>query len=393
MLNRRSFLKNSTLLALAPTIPGFLFQTARAAKVDRDGRILVVLQLDGGNDGINTVVPFADEGYAKHRKSIRLDKSQLVKVNDKVGLHPGMDGIGKLLEAGQLAIVQGVSYPNPSRSHFQSMAIWHTGRLDAEQQAGMGWLGRGLDEVKGGASLLVGNGPPPVALRGRRAIASAIEHVEDFTLAPGSDPRHSLTKDEPADDLTAFVRRNMLDAYATADSLTSSVKAQDRTARYPQTGLGERMQLLARLIKAGIGARVYYTIQGGYDTHSSQLAKHSRLLNEFSSAVKAFTDDMTAAKLGDRVTLLAFSEFGRRVQENGSAGTDHGTAGPVFLAGGGVKPGLVGGTPNLTDLEDGDLKVTTDFRQIYASVMENWLGLPSETALAGKFARLPLFEG
>jgi uncharacterized protein (DUF1501 family) len=393
MLTRRDFLKTSTLLALAPTVPGFLAQTARASKVDRDGRILVVVQLDGGNDGINTVVPFADEGYAKHRKALRLDKTRLVKVNDTVGLHPSMEGFGKLLEAGQLAIVQGVSYPNPNRSHFESMAIWHTARPNPDQQSGLGWLGRGLDEMKGASSLLVGGGPPPVALRGRRAIASAIERLDDFKLAAGADPRKALTKDEPGDDLTAFVRRNMLDAYATADRLAATAKEKDGDSRYPQNNLGQRLQLLARLIKVGVGARVYYTTQGSYDTHYSQLFTHSQLLFEFSGAVKAFLDDMAAAKLADRVTVLAFSEFGRRVQENGSAGTDHGTAGPVFLAGPGVKSGLVGTTPSLTDLQDGDLKVGLDFRRVYASVLEDWLGLPSETALSGKFERLPLFRG
>jgi uncharacterized protein (DUF1501 family) len=393
MFTRRDFLKSSTLLALAPTVPGFLAQTARAAKVERDSRILVVVQLDGGNDGINTVVPFADEGYAKHRKTLLLPKDRLIKVNDKVGLHQSMDGFGKLLEAGKLAIAQGVSYPNPNRSHFQSMAIWHSARLDAEQQAGLGWLGRGLDEAQGASSLFVGGGPPSVALRGRRAVASAIERLEDFTLAAGADPRKALTKNEPSDDLAAFVRRSMLDAYATADRLAATAKAKDGDTRYPQNGLGMRLQLIARLLKVGVGARVYYTTQGGYDTHYSQLFTHANLLFELSSAIKAFLDDMQSASLADRVAVLCFSEFGRRVQENGSAGTDHGTAGPVFLAGAGVKAGLVGTTPSLTDLVDGDLKVGLDFRRIYASILEDWLGLPSETALAGTFERLPLFRG
>src|SRR5262249_31696160 len=145
MLSRRDFLTSSTLLALAPTVPAFLARTARAARPEPDARVLVVIQLDGGNDGINTVVPFADEGYAKYRKALRLPRDRLVKVNDRVGLHPSLGGFGKLLEAGRLAVVQGVGYPNPNRSHFQSMAIWHTARLDAEQQVGLGWLGRGLD--------------------------------------------------------------------------------------------------------------------------------------------------------------------------------------------------------------------------------------------------------
>jgi uncharacterized protein (DUF1501 family) len=392
MLNRRDFLRSSSLLALAPTVPAFLARTARAAEPERDACVLVVIQLDGGNDGINTVVPFADEGYARYRKVLRLPRDRLVKVNDRVGLHPSLGGFGKLLESGRLAVVQGVGYPNPNRSHFQSMAIWHTARLDAEQQVGLGWLGRGLDEAKGATSLLVGSGPPPVALRGRRAVASAIERLDDFTLAAGADPRRALAPDEPADDLTAFVRRSMLDAYATADRLAGAAAAKGDEVRYPDGGLGSRLRLIARLVKVGIGARVFYTTQGGYDTHSSQLAAHGNLLFELSGAVKAFLDDLAAAGLAERVAVLCFSEFGRRVQENGSAGTDHGTAGPVFLAGAGVRPGLVGATPSLLDLEDGDLKMGVDFRRVYASVLEDWLSLPSRAALGRTFERLPLFR-
>src|SRR5206468_334114 len=236
MVSRRDFLKHSSLLALAPTIPGFLARTARAAGPQRDGRVLVVIELNGGNDGINTVVPFADEGYAKHRKTLRLPKDRLVKINDQVGLHPSLRDFGKLLEAGQLVIAQGVSYPNPSRSHFQSLATWHTARLDPEEHKGAGWLGHGLDTAgKGASALLVGSGPPPVAIRGRRSSASAIERQEDFTLAAGADPRKALAPspyplprrggegrvrgEEPADDLATFVQRITLDAYATADRL------------------------------------------------------------------------------------------------------------------------------------------------------------------------------
>jgi uncharacterized protein (DUF1501 family) len=391
MFTRRDFLRTSSLLALAPAVPGFLARTARAAQPARDGRVLVVVQLDGGNDGINTVVPFADEGYAKHRKVLRLPKERLIKVNGTVGLHPSLGDFGKLLEAGKLTVVQGVGYPNPNRSHFRSMAIWHTARLDAEEQAGLGWLGRGLDEVPKASSLLVGAGPPPVALRGRRAVASAVERIEDFTLAAGADPRKALPRNEPADELAAFVRRSMLDAYATADRLKAAAGDGDG-ARYPQSGLANRLRLIARLLKTGVGARVFYTTQGSYDTHSAQLFTHANLLFELAGAVKAFLDDLTTARLADRVAILCFSEFGRRVQENGSSGTDHGTAGPVFLAGPSVKGGLVGQTPSLMDLEAGDLKMSLDFRRIYAAVLKDWLGLPARTALAGTFDLLPLFR-
>jgi uncharacterized protein (DUF1501 family) len=394
MLSRRDFLKRSSLLALAPTIPGFLAKTARAALPQRDGRVLVVLELNGGNDGINAVVPFADEGYAKHRKTLRLAKDRLVKVNDQIGLHPSLGNFGKLLEAGQLVIAQGVSYPNPSRSHFQSMATWHTARLDPEEHKGPGWLGRGLDTAdKGASALLVGSGPPPVALRGRRAIASAIERIEDFSLATGADPREALAREEPADDLAAFVHRSMLDAYATTDRLAQVAHNKD-DARYPQSGLAERLRLIARLLKVGLDARVFYTVQSGYDTHSAQLFTHSNLLFDLSSALKAFLDDLAAANLADRVLVLLFSEFGRTVSENGSGGTDHGTSGPVFLAGSGVRGGLVGTTPSLLDLDPmhGDLKVGIDFRSVYANILEDWLGLPSQTALGGSFEPLKLLR-
>jgi uncharacterized protein (DUF1501 family) len=394
MFQRRDFLKTSALLSLAPTVPGFLAQTARAAAPLRDGRVLVVIQLDGGNDGINTVVPHADPGYAKHRKALRLPAARLIRVNDSVGLHPALADAGKLLEAGQLAIVQGVSYPNPSRSHFRSMAVWHSARLDPEEHGGLGWLGRALDGSAGASSLLVGSGAPPVALRGRRCVASALDRPEDLVLAPGADPRKVIAG-EGKDELTAFVRRSMLDAYATADRLAATGRAEGAGARYPGTALGSRLQLIARLLQAGFGARVYYALQPGYDTHAAQLFNHWRLLFELAGALKAFLDDLAAAKLAERVAVLCFSEFGRTVRENGSAGTDHGTAGPVFLAGPRVKAGLVGSTPSLTDLDPkhGDLRVGLDFRRVYASVLEDWLGLGAETALAGKFERLPLFRG
>src|SRR5579884_1984684 len=353
MATRRDFLKGATLLALAPTVPAFLARTARAARPDRDGRILVVIQLDGGNDGINTLVPFKDPGYAKHRQRLQLPTGQLVKVTDAVGLHPAMTDAGKLLETGRLAIVQGVGYPNPNRSHFESMAIWHTARLAAEDRTDYGWLGRALDARPAGGgpdAVFVGGGGLPAALRGRRSIASAMTRPEDFLLDPVARPKPTGAAD-PADDLAAFVRRSALDAYATADRMAAVAAAGDAGARYPTTELAAQLRLMARLIKGGAGARVFYARQTGYDTHSGQLGVHAGLLGELAGAVRAFLDDLAAAKVAERVVVLCFSEFGRTVQENASAGTDHGTSGPVLLAGPGVRAGLVGPTPSLTDLD------------------------------------------
>jgi len=397
VFNRRDFLRTSSLLALAPTVPAFLTAAARAAPPQRDGRVLVVIELNGGNDGINTVVPFTDEGYAKNRKSLRLPANQLLKINDQVGLHPALRGAAKLLESNRLVIVQGVGYPNSNRSHFQSMAIWQSGRMRPAPD-NLGWLGAALD---GGSSpadgspaaVLSGFDNLPLALGGRHCRAAAMTRLDDLVLHGSVDLQRAFAAHDTADDLKSFVRRSFLDAYATADRLRAVVGTSDRGAAYPQTQLGERLRLVAQLLKGGLGTRVYYAIHRGYDTHYAQIPTHSMLLGELSGALKAFLDDLAAAELAERVLVFCFSEFGRPVQENGSEGTDHGTAGPVLLAGPHVKAGLVGTTPSLTDLDPhGDLKVGLDFRQVYASVLEDWLDLPSKPVLGADFAKLSLFR-
>jgi len=399
VITRRHFLahglRDSSLIALAPTLPGFLARTARAALPEKDGRILVVVQLDGGNDGINTVVPFKDDGYTKHRKAIRLPEKRLIKINGEVGLHPAMGGAGKLLDSGRLAIVLGVGYPNPSRSHFRSREVWQSARLDPLEHNGIGWIGRGLDggrrPVDGApAVLLIGPDSPPPAIRGRRSVNAALDRLDDYVLAD-KDQEAGLNE-PPTDQLGQFLGRSLLDAYATADRLEAVARADATRTSYPESALAERLRLTARLIKAGLGTRVYYLEHGDYDTHGHQLARHAPLLEDLSASLKAFLDDLAASRLADRVAVMVFSEFGRRVQENGSMGTDHGTAGPVFLAGPCVRPGLAGDYPSLTDLQDGDLKMAVDFRRVYSTVLTSWLGLPSENALGGAFEPLPLFR-
>jgi uncharacterized protein (DUF1501 family) len=409
MLSRRAFLRTglqtSTLVALAPTVPGFLVQTARAAEPKRDGRVLVVIQLDGGNDGINTVVPFSDEGYAKYRKVLRLPTDRLLKINKELAFHPAMGDAAKLLESGRLAIVQGVSYPNPSRSHFKSMAIWHSADVnlprgdvtDAESKAILGWVGRALDSGRKPAdgspgAVFVGAGSLPAALRSRHSVASVMTRPEDSILTLNANARSAVAGTGPGSDLNAFVQRSTLDAYATSERMAEVLRTRDGGARYPATALAGRLQTVARLLKGGVGTRVFYTSQSTYDTHYVQLPTHSDLLAELSGALRAFLDDLAGAGLAERIAVLCFSEFGRRVRENGSQGTDHGTSGPVFLAGPRVKAGLVGPMPKLLDLQDGDLKMSMDFRRVYAAAIEDWLGLPSKPALGGTFEKLPLFR-
>ncbi len=398
MLTRRALLRDSAMLSLAPAVPGFLSRTARAAAPGRDGRVLVVLQLDGGNDGINTVVPFGDEGYARHRHELRLPTDKLLKIGEGIGLHPAMRPAADLFESGRLAIVQAVGYPNPDRSHFESMAIWQTARPGRPGRELPGWLGRALDaagEARGEpAAIHVGNQNLPRALFARRATSASFAEASDLSLAlpapRGGRPRADATQ---GDDLKAFVRRTVTSAYATAAELeAAAAKGRDGSARYPESDLARRLELVARSIKSGSAARAYYLIQGGYDTHAVQLPTHSRLLREFAGAVRAFLDDLGGVKLADRVVVMAFSEFGRRAEENGSLGTDHGTAGPVFLAGPSVKAGLVGKTPLLADLRDGDLEWSIDFRSVYATLLDQWLKLPALEILGGQFDPLAVLE-
>ena len=395
--DRRDFLRTSALVALAPTVPGFLARSARAAPPERDSRVLVVVQLSGGNDGINTVVPYRDEAYPRLRKHLRLPATEIKKVDGQVGLHPALGDFARLLEDGRLAIVQGVGYPNPSRSHFKSMAIWHTARqAQKNDPTAPGWLGRALDLApapadRGPAAISVGLRPAPAAVRARRAVSATLARLDDLALAGDLEPTRALLPAGPGDDVKSFVRRSLLNAYTTADRLKAA-QAKEDSASYPATGLGTDLRLVAGLVKGGFATRVYYAEQDGYDTHTGQSATHGRLLAELGGAVRAFFDDLRAAGLAERVAVLCFSEFGRRAAENGSYGTDHGTAGPVFLVGGRVKGGLVGATPSLGDLEEGDLKMGIDFRRVYATVLDDWLGLSGKAILGRDHDRLQLFR-
>ncbi len=222
-------------------------------------------------------------------------------------------------------------------------------------------------------------------------MSAAIDRLDDFALV--DKDRLALSASSEADDeLGLFLRRSLLDAYATADRLDAVAEHGYPQASYPESELAQRLRMTSRLIKAGMGTRVYFMEHADYDTHGHQLARQAPLLEDLSTSLRSFLDDLGASQLADRVMVMVYSEFGRRVAENGSLGTDHGTAGPVFLAGPAVKPGLAGSYPSLTDLQDGDLKITVDFRCVYATVLASWLGLPSNEALGGTFEPMPLFR-
>jgi len=403
MTTRRQFLKTSSIVSLAPWFPSLLGNTARAAVVAPDARALVVIQLDGGNDGLNTVVPYADDAYGQARDKLRLKTENLHKLDDHLALHGSMQAAKALYDDGRLAIIQGVGYPNPNRSHFESMRIWHTAEVAKAEREAYGWLGRALDHAAAGeapsgeGAIYVGEQSTPAALWGRRSSATALSRIDDLLL----DGKHELqgaagssATGQAGLSINQFVTRELTSAMTSAAAFREQAAAMQRRsdAAYPDSALAGRLRIISQLLQSGSQARVFYAIQGGYDTHAAQLNTHANLLREYSQALKAFLDDLKTAGLDKRVVVVAFSEFGRRVKENDSAGTDHGAAGPVFLAGSPIKPGLYGQRPDLSNLVEGDLRATTDFRHIYASILDEWLGVPHATILRENFPRMPLFS-
>lgn len=413
--NRRTFLQtslaSSTLVAMgSTTVPVFLSRSALAAGSSKSGdRVLVVVQLLGGNDGLNTVVPHGLDGYNRARRILRLPASQIHKVTPEIGLHPSMSAVARLAEKGKVAIVQGVGYPNPDRSHFRSMEIWETANLGNDAKAlATGWLGRALDAQakRAGADptgLHVGSGSLPLALHSKKTEVPSLESLETYQLkTSGTDQEQKATRmalsqlaqmERRSDDpLLGFIRQTTLAAYESSDRIEQLAKKPAGSTKYPNYGLARRLEVMARIIKAGFGTRIFYTSLDGFDTHANQLGSHAALLTELSDSIGAFHDDLAAAGQADRVAILAFSEFGRRVQENASQGTDHGAAAPVFVVGPVAKSGLIGAHPSLDNLDDGDLKFHTDFRQVYASVLGDWLGCSPDAIVGKGFEPVPLFR-
>ena len=416
--SRRVFLQQGvTLASLVSTIPWFLQhsalgmlaqQSARTSSTPGvpEERVLVVVQLGGGNDGLNTVVPFGDDAYYRARPTLAIPSPTrsgdgAVLMADSaagLGLHPNLQGLKALLDDGRLSIVQGVGYPNPNRSHFASMDIWQTARTDAK---GAGWIGRYVDCTCNGAPepegvISIGR-DAPLALIGERSSPVSFENAELFRwmgadVDPSLEPTYEqLTRAGEIDGVApgsqqAFLMRTALDAQLSSDRIRKALQSSP-LVRYPSTGLARQLQAIGSMIRAGMRTRVYYASIGGFDTHAGQANSHGQRLREVGDALKAFQDDLAAQGSDTRVLTMVFSEFGRRVRQNASGGTDHGTAAPMFLIGPMVRAGIVGAHPSLTDLDQGDLKFTTDFRSVYASVLDDWLRAPSAKVLGRSYTK------
>ena len=421
---RRQFLRTSILGgAVSWTIPAFLertFFTLDAMAADslvqtttgKDGPIFIVLQLAGGNDGLNTLVPFSDDAYFRARPTIAIPGAKTLRLTDDLGLNPQLTGLKALHDEGHLAIVQGVGYPNPNRSHFRSTEIWHTASDSAKTEK-YGWMGRYFDACCRGSDPSIGvsigsQTPQAFAAPEPRGVTFAKPEQFRFDLKNASD--HDVADDffrsvndfeseqmdgasigmlqghaDGSGNTLDFLQRTSLDAVVSSDKVAEIIKRTQPGASYPSNRLADSLNLVARLIGGGMPTRVYYVAQGGYDTHSNQSGSHERLMKELDTSLASFTADLKAQGNFDRVVLMTFSEFGRRVAENASSGTDHGAAAPLFLIGGKVKPGIYGKAPSLTQLHDGDIIHNVDFRSIYATVLSRWLNAPVEPILKRNF--------
>lgn len=424
---RRDFLRSSVMGASAlGTVPLFLGQTFAELNKDasesavqfesgKDGRILVVLQMAGGNDGLNTLVPYADDAYYKARPKIGQPAKSILKLDDQVGLNNQLPFMHSLHGKGQLAVVQGVGYPKPNRSHFVSTSIWETS--DVKNRSNTGWLGRYFDNDCPGADPTVGVSlkktqpesfgalkNPGISLSTpelyRWIHGGGDEDLAEEFFADLNSP-HEATGSSieelgksgglVGESNIAFLERVAMNARVSSEKILNLASKYKSKVSYSGTPISRSLNLVSRMIAGGLPTRVYYVSHGGFDTHQGQEGRHGQLLSQLDDALKSFFTDLKQQGNDDRVTLMTFSEFGRRVGENASAGTDHGKGSCLFVAGKPVKGGLYGEYPSLTDLDKGDLKYKVDFRSVYTTVIGDWMAGSAKSVVGGDFDKLGFF--
>lgn len=398
LIKRRDFLKTGSLATASLMLPQFLKAMEAPGALTPNGKALVILQWSGGNDGLNTIIPVRNDIYYKERPRLGIKRENALGLNSETGLHPALTGFKSLFDNGNLAILNSVGYPNPDRSHFRSMDIWHTAS-PAHEYWQTGWLGRYLDAQCSGAAVRRTAGCSSSALeiddtlslvmKGENANGLALQDPKKlfntarnpyFTALSGAHGLH--TEETPVE----YLYKTMAETLSSADYLYEQSRRKPTGATYPDNELGRNLKTIASLILSDTDTSVYYVSIGSFDTHINQEMQQKRLFEQISSAVDAFVGDMKAHGKWNDVLIATFSEFGRRVSQNASGGTDHGTANQMFFMSGALKQkGLLNPLPDLSDLDDGDLKFKTDFRQVYATLLNNWLGTDANTVLGMPF--------
>jgi uncharacterized protein (DUF1501 family) len=408
-VTRRNFLKSG--VSMAGLCLGWSQLQAIAAyaanfepRKPGSSKILVLVEMSGGNDGVNTVIPYSSTAYYKARPSLAIKQDNVLTLNNDLGLHPSMTGMHQLFGDGKLAVIVGAGYPNPNRSHFRSIEIWQTAQ--PEKIIETGWLGRYLD-LSGTAKSTNGKLFPainveptlPKTLSADRTVVPSVSDVNQFRFLTDSHydqdrkcQLESFKRIYSNFDLqrpeVKMLKEVGLDAMEASDYLLRIVKEYKNNVTYPDTGFARSLKFIAQLISAGVDARVYNVGLGGFDTHAGQLGAHANLLKTLSEGITAFQTDLEDHGVDKDVMLMTFSEFGRRVAQNNGNGTDHGTAEPLFIVGSAVTGGIYGDYPSMTNLDSGDLKFTVDFRNVYSTVLDRWLSADSQQVLGSKFDHL-----
>src|SRR5579871_55358 len=395
LIKRREFLQAGSLATASFMLPKFLKPFEMPKMVPPGNKVLVVLQLSGGNDGLNTVIPVRNDIYYRVRPHLGIEKEKSLLITDEVALHPALAGFKDLYGDGSLSIMNSVGYPNPDRSHFRSMDIWQTAS-DSNRFISTGWLGRYLDAQCAGCDkptqameiddilslVLKGERIKGLALKDPNRLynTSHQKYFKDISA------EHKMNGEEQPVD---YLYKVMSETLSSADYIYQQSKLRPSSAQYPKTGLGKDLQTIASLIFSDINTKVYYVSLGSFDTHVNQQMQQQRLFTEMNDAVKAFVSDLKSNDRFQDVLMMTFSEFGRRVSQNASGGTDHGTANNMFLIGGGLKQkGLINAMPDLNDLNEGDLKYAIDFKAVYATVLNKWLGADDKRILGAQYDHL-----
>jgi uncharacterized protein (DUF1501 family) len=392
LLKRKEFIQLGSLATASIMLPKFMRAFEKPYMLPPGNKVLVVLQLSGGNDGLNTVIPLRNDIYYRERPRLGIDKDKALSLSDEAGLHPALTGLKELYDDGSLGILNSVGYPNPDRSHFRSMDIWQTAS-DSNNYVYTGWLGRYLDAQCSGCD------KPTQALEIDDILSLALkgEQIKGIAL---KDPQRLFNtshdnyyKDVLADHKNInsshavdYLYKTMAETISSADYIFQQSKLRASSCTYPKTEIAKNLQTIASLIFSDINTKVYYLSLGSFDTHVGQQNQQQRLFTEMNDAVKAFVTDLKSNSRFEDVLLMTFSEFGRRVSQNASDGTDHGTANNMFLISGGLKQkGLINGMPDLSDLNEGDLKYKIDFKEVYATVLNKWLRADDINILGRRF--------
>ena len=412
-MDRRKFLRNLGLLTGAGTvsmalgdIPLKAFARPFLNAAAQNGKVLVLIQLSGGNDGLNTVIPYQDRVYYDVRPSIRISENQVVRLTNSIGLHPSLEPLKKLYDEGQLAIVQNVGYPNPNRSHFRSTDIWLSA-TDSDVYVEDGWVGRFLAKAFPEPETFNSSHPMAIQIGASQSMLlqctcqgqmgiSFQDPNQFYQLINGSTADTDPPPDTIAGDQLKYIKQIAAQSIEYGQIIKEKADSVQNKVEYPNSRFARQLAIVAELVAGGLETPVYLTSMSGFDTHSNQLGNHSNLLQTLADSVSAFMNDLELLGVADRVVIMTFSEFGRRVEQNGSAGTDHGTAAPLFVIGQNAKGGIVGNNPDLSNLDNnGDLQYEYDFRQVYATLLQDHLGMATnmmDEVLFRQFETLPLIS-